>query len=181
MAQKRKGNHTAASHAKKIYKSVSTVPDQSTASAMSSRRASREEGVEDAGEALEPEDSEDKLKHLCEEWTAPVYAFFKPEVKIEYCEGHCTHVFKCANRGCKTSVRRYLDKGDAKSTRNLCKYARKCWGDEALAAVDGMKEAGSAHVAVEKYMRSGSITASFMCKGKGKITFSMWQHTRTET
>jgi len=48
------------------------------------------------------------------------------------------HVFECAAGKCKArngrDVRRFLDKGDAKSTSNMRKHAKGCWGEEAVAA-----------------------------------------------
>jgi len=36
-------------------------------------------------------------------------------------------------------MRRYLDTGDAKSTSNLHKHMKICWGEDTVAAADGTK------------------------------------------
>ena len=77
-------------------------------------------------------------------------------------------------------VRRYLDTGDAKSTGNLCKHARICWGAEAVAAADETRNLGAAFDAL-KNIKDGSITRAFERVGKGKITYSHRQHTTTQT
>ena len=75
---------------------------------------------------------------------------------------------------------RWLDKGDARSTSNLRKHVKRCWGDEVLGASDGLK-AGLAREAVASYVRSGSITAAFKRLNKsGKKTYSARQHTKKE-
>ena len=78
-------------------------------------------------------------------------------------------------------VRRYLDTGDAKSTSNLRKHAKICWGEDAVAAADETSNAQAAREALEK-MRStnSSITDAFERVGKGKVTYSHTQHTTTE-
>ncbi|KAG2039456.1 hypothetical protein BDR03DRAFT_821659, partial [Suillus americanus] len=70
-------------------------------------------------------------------WSSPVYAFFEPVLSIEYTGGRHSHVFKCMAKGHKQHVRRYLDKGDAKSTGNMAKHAKACWGEAAYQAAQG--------------------------------------------
>ena len=111
--------------------------------------------------------------------------FFKPEPAIEYIHGCCAHVFECAAKPCKgrggRHVRRYLDTGDAKSMGNLRKHAKVCWGEDAVAAADGMKDVKAAQEALGLMKNaSGSITAVFNRIGKDKITYSHRQHTKTE-
>lgn len=80
-------------------------------------------------------------------------------------------------------VRRYLDTTDGKSTGNLRRHAKICWGEEAVAAADAAKLHGAAREIVEKSMRmpDGSITAMFeRLKGSGKVTYSHKQHTKAE-
>ncbi|KAL6307201.1 hypothetical protein BKA93DRAFT_712591, partial [Sparassis latifolia] len=116
------------------------------------------------------------------DWTATAYAFCKPEVTIETDKaGVRGHVFCCANHGCKMKVKRWLDKGDQMSTGNMRRHIRKCWGEEALAAADEMNTAADARPSIEKFRRSGDITVAFERKEKGKVTYSVCQHTRTET
>jgi hypothetical protein len=60
---------------------------------------------------------------LSKDWDAPIYAFFKPMPVIEYIDRRKAHVFECAAQNChgrSRFVQRFLDKGDAKSTSNLC-------------------------------------------------------------
>lgn len=119
---------------------------------------------------------------LMKDWNSPVYAFFNPTPQITELDGRRAHNFKCQARNCKTKVRRYLDKGDARSTGNMRKHVRSCWGDEVLKAADEAKDANEVREnIVGSFLRNGSITASFKCKGKGKVTYSHSQHTRAET
>ena len=74
----------------------------------------------------------------------------------------------------------YLNTGDAKSTGNLHKHARLCWGAEAMAAADETRNLGAAFEAL-KNVKDGSITGAFERVGKGKITYSHRQHTTTQT
>jgi hypothetical protein len=116
------------------------------------------------------------------EWTSPVYAFFEPTPKVIDIDGRRAHEFKCCARGCKTTIRRYLDKKDARSTGNMRKHVKSCWGPEVLTAADDAKDANEVRLKiVPSILRDGSITAAFERKGKGKVTYSHRQHTRHET
>ena len=100
-------------------------------------------------------------------------------------EGCRIHIFECAAGKCQgkngRDVRRYLDKGDAKSTSGLCQHAMKCWGAEAVKAVDSTKDLEAAcAVLLKTKLRDGTITAQFECIGRGKVTYSHRQHTATE-
>ena len=77
-------------------------------------------------------------------------------------------------------MRRYLDKKDAKSTSNMRKHAKLCWGEETVKLADEAKNVQEARTTISG-VKDGSITASFERKGKGKVTYSHRQHTRTET
>ncbi|KAG2740566.1 hypothetical protein P692DRAFT_201840419 [Suillus brevipes Sb2] len=114
-------------------------------------------------------------ERFMKDWISPVYTFFEPFPKIVEENGRRAHVFKCQGKGCKATVRRYLDKGDARSTGNMRKHVRSCWGEEAKDANEVRKKI------VGSVLRNGSITASFERKGKGKITYSHRQHTKAET
>ncbi|KAH7903433.1 hypothetical protein BJ138DRAFT_976062, partial [Hygrophoropsis aurantiaca] len=118
---------------------------------------------------------------LQKDWTSPVYAFFHPDPLIEYVDGRRVHVFKCAAKSCKHRVRRYLDTGDATSTGNLRKHVKSCWGEEVLDATKGQTAAAAREGIVKNYLQTGTITAAFERKGKGKVTFSHRQHTKTES
>ena len=79
-------------------------------------------------------------------------------------------------------VRRFLDTKDSTSTSNLRKHVESCWGKDALEAGMATGTAKDARESVVKEIKgSGSITAAFERKGKGKVTFSHRQHTKTET
>jgi hypothetical protein len=79
-------------------------------------------------------------------------------------------------------VNRFLDKGDASSTSNLRKHAKLCWGSDVIAAADSTRDV---ELATEVVAKSGkgneSITAMFERVGKGKVTYSHMQHTKTES
>ena len=124
------------------------------------------------------------LDHLMKNWTAPVYAFFYPIPEVGTHNGRCCHMFKCFGRGCGHIVRRYLDTRDRNSTSNLIHHVRacKCWGNEIWEKAKEAADATDACENITKPIRmSGSITAAFQLKGKGKVTYSHCQHTKTET
>ncbi|KAG1768273.1 hypothetical protein EV702DRAFT_979552, partial [Suillus placidus] len=115
-------------------------------------------------------------------WTSPIYAFFHPEPDIEYVCGRRSHIFKCAAKGCQKRIHRFLDTSDAKSTGNLHKHVKVCWGEHALEAASETKNATEARMTVvQSILETGSIQTSFDRKGKGKVTYSHRQHTKTET
>jgi hypothetical protein len=115
-----------------------------------------------------------------------VYVFFKQTPSIEYIKERRVHVFECAAARCMGKingrmVRRYLDTGDAKSTSNLRKHAKICWGEEAVAAADNTKDVRAAREALKKLKSvDSSITEAFVRIAKGKVTYSHRQHTTTE-
>lgn len=116
------------------------------------------------------------------DWVSPVYAFFNPKPRIVVINERRAHEFKCCAKGCKATTRRFLDKKDARSTGNMRKHVRVCWGEDVLAAADNAKDANEARTKiVGGILRNGSITASFERKGKGKVTYSHRQHTKAET
>ena len=121
---------------------------------------------------------------MSKDWEAPIYAFFGPEPLVEHVEGRRCHAFQCLAKHCKQksrSVRRYLDTSDAKSTGNLRKHAKKCWGTEIVATADKAKTAKEVRdTTVKGYLDPQSITTAFERKGKGKVTYSYRQHTKTE-
>ncbi|KAH0833151.1 hypothetical protein J3R83DRAFT_12169, partial [Lanmaoa asiatica] len=99
--------------------------------------------------------------------TSPIYAFFEPKPVIEEHNERCSHLFKCASRSCKTTIWHYLDTKDARSTGNMCKHARKCWGDEVISAVDDAKDANEARTkVVGGILKNSKSTQSFERKGK---------------
>jgi endonuclease V-like protein UPF0215 family len=115
-------------------------------------------------------------------WTAPIYAFYDPTPEVGYENSRRYHLFRCAGRGCKKAIRRYLDTGDSSSTANLRKHAKACWGVEAVEAAQSVRDIQEARESVVKPLaRNGSIASAFEHQGKGVITYSNRQHTRTET
>ncbi|TFY76906.1 hypothetical protein EWM64_g7107 [Hericium alpestre] len=88
---------------------------------------------DDAAEA-EPEDDEAELKHMSACWTSPMYAFFDRVPTIDYVKDRKCHIFKCSVKGCRQTIRHYLDTGDAQSTGNMHKHVKKCWGEDVLYA-----------------------------------------------
>ena len=116
------------------------------------------------------------------DWTSPVYAFFHPTPIMEEVSNRRSHVFKCCARGCKVTVCRYLNTADARSTGNMRKHAKKCWGAEALKAADSVKNADDVREKiVGSILRTGSIMQAFERKGQGKVTYLHRQHTCAET
>jgi hypothetical protein len=121
-------------------------------------------------------------ERLSKKWQSQIYAFYKPTPEIEYVDGRRCHVFSCVGKSCKYKCRRFLDKGDANSTGNLRKHAKSCWGDEAIKAAESARDVQVARESVVKsLLETGTITASFERKGKGKVTYSNRQHTKAET
>jgi hypothetical protein len=119
------------------------------------------------------------------EWTAPIYAFFWPVPLVENHEGRRCHTFMCAAKEClykSRGVHRFLDKGDAKSTSNMQKHAKKCWGNDIIRSADKANNANEAHrTTIKGALNLQLIMAAFERKGKGKVTYSHCQHTKTES
>ncbi|KIL65171.1 hypothetical protein M378DRAFT_77253 [Amanita muscaria Koide BX008] len=120
------------------------------------------------------------VERLIKEWVSPIYAFFSPTPAIEYTDGRRSHVFKCLARSCSKTIRRYLDKGDAKSTSNMWRHARSCYGEDVVNEISEAKDIKTARKGVKSYLANGTITAAFERKGKGKITYSHRPHTKSE-
>jgi hypothetical protein len=126
------------------------------------------------------------IERLSNDWTSPIYVFFKTTPSIAYINDRHVHVFECAASRCMGKgngrlVRRYLDTGDAKSTSNLRKHAKICWGDEAVASADMTRNIRAAREAIGKMKtKDSSITEAFQRAAKGNVTYSHRQHTTTE-
>ena len=60
-------------------------------------------------------------------------------LSIHEINGRCVHEFACSIHGCKVKVHRYLDTKDARSTGNMRKHVRLCWGTEVLDAANNTK------------------------------------------
>ena len=110
-------------------------------------------------------------ERLQKEWCSPIYAFFQPTPRIIEINGRRAHEFKCSGRGCKSTVRRFLDKKDAYSTGNMRKHVKTCWGADVLAAADSAKDLEEVRTQIVKdVQQNGSITAAF--ERKNINTFS---------
>lgn len=119
---------------------------------------------------------------MSKDWKSPVYAFYEPVPEIEYINQRRCHAFKCMGISYKYTPRRFLDTKDKSSTGNLIKHVKNCWGNEVWAAASECRDASEALESIVKlFARSGSIMATFKRKGKGEVTYSHRQHTRTET
>ena len=123
----------------------------------------------------------DMKERLKKDWNSSVYAFFSPIPDIQYVDSRRSHVFKCLAHGCSKTIRRFLDKGDAKSTSNMWKHARSCYGEDVVNEIAQAKEIKTARKAVKSYIANGTITTAFERKGKGHVGFSLQQHTKSET
>ncbi len=122
------------------------------------------------------------VEHRQENWTSPVYAFFKPEVKIVIeSPTRIGHVFSCAKPGCKHKTTRYLNTQDATSTSNMGTHVKLCWGSEIYQAAMKVGKHKAARPMVEEFGRTGTITNFFKRAGKGKVTYSTRQMTAMET
>jgi hypothetical protein len=118
------------------------------------------------------------LERLQKDWTAPIYAFFKPTPTIECIDGRRVHVFECIAETCKArgkkarQVNRYLDKADARSTSNLRKHAKVCWGTEVVEAGDRTKNIEAARAVVASIVsRKSSLTSALEGAEKGKLSY----------
>ncbi|KAG1733063.1 uncharacterized protein EDB91DRAFT_1238664 [Suillus paluster] len=85
---------------------------------------------------------------------SPIYVLFDPIPVIQEVNKHHAHVFKCSAKGCKVTIRRFLDKKDACST--------------VLQVADDAKSAAE-------------VWTTIVASGKGKVTYSHRQHTCTES
>jgi hypothetical protein len=118
---------------------------------------------------------------MMKRWTSPIYAFYDPVPEIGYAKGRRYHAFQCGGKSCRFVCKRFLDKGDLNSTGNLRRHATKCWGEEALRIAEEAIDIDEARKAMKLLKETGNISIAFERKGKGKITYSTRQHTRTET
>ena len=127
-----------------------------------------------------------KSEQLSKDWNSPIYIFFRPTPLIKYINKHRVHVFKCNAKHCKGKgngrmVRRYLDTSDVKSTSNLRKHAKVCWGEETVTAADQTRDINAACEALKKIKNRSIIEAFERVAKKGKVTYSHRQHTTTES
>jgi hypothetical protein len=123
-----------------------------------------------------------RAARLSKKWKSPIYAFYEPIPEVDHENGRRCHVFKCSSPSCKYKCRQYLDKGDSNSTSNLRKHVKVCWGEDVMKAAEEARDVDVAREQiVGSVIRTGSITMAFKRKGKGKVTYSNRQHTKSET
>ncbi|KAF8264316.1 hypothetical protein EI94DRAFT_1593729, partial [Lactarius quietus] len=124
------------------------------------------------------------IERLSKDWDAPINAFFKPMLIVEYIDQHKAHVFECAAHSChgrSRFVRRYLDTVDAKPTSNSRRHAKLCWGEETVTMADDAHDAKTACEALRHGKKvNGSIMSAFQRVAKGQVTYSHCQHTKLE-
>ena len=120
------------------------------------------------------------VERMLKEWSSPVYTFFKAEVI--YSDGRRAHQFCCRGLRCSVKIRRFLDTKDSKSTSNLRKHVKSCWGEDVMNTADDAKDVNDVRTKiVNRILRNGSIMEAFERKGKGKPTHSTRPHTPAET
>ncbi|KAF9028137.1 hypothetical protein BDZ89DRAFT_902107, partial [Hymenopellis radicata] len=124
-------------------------------------------------------------KHL----RTPIYAFFRPEMAIEYRRNKTSgknqkhHMFTCAARGCKHRVARNLETQDRTSTKNLKDHAIRCWGKDTVTAALEMQNLDKARGLVKKHggKKNGLLTTAFTkLKKAGARIFSHVPLTKPE-
>jgi len=124
------------------------------------------------------------VEQLTKEWTVPVYAFFRPIPTIKYVDGLHSYMFQWAAFECMHKARgvcRFLDKEDEKSTSNMHKHAKKCWGDVVVMSTDSTKNANELWATtVMGTLNPQLIMAAFEWNGKEKVKYLHRQHTKTE-
>ena len=125
--------------------------------------------------------------HLIKDWTLPIYTFFGPIPDItSNAEGHCTHEFCCLAGVCKGKCTNkqivwcYLDTLDQTLSSSLKQHVVLCWGGETVTkALDAKVDIELACKILGGHQDS-SITAAFEHKGKGKVLYSICQHTKAK-
>jgi hypothetical protein len=60
------------------------------------------------------------------------------------------------------------------------KHAKICWGVDTVKAASEAKDVTDAREVLAN-SKDGSIAAAFKVKGKGKVSYSHKQHTKTQT
>ena len=108
--------------------------------------------------------------------------FYEALPDVQYVEGHCAHVFVCAAKSCTYKCCHFLNCPDHSSTGNLIKHVTSCWGKAAYEVAKACQHVNDAHESVVKPLTTtGTITAAFEQKGKGKVSYRHRQHTKKET
>lgn len=119
-------------------------------------------------------------ERMMNSWNTPIYAFYYPIPTINYDNQRRYHEFRCFKTSCNKTIRRFLDTTDSNSTGNMHRHTKKCWGEDILKLAMNTTNADEARERLAK-SKNGSIAEAFKVKGKGKLTYSHRQHTKTET
>lgn len=122
------------------------------------------------------------IAHLQRRWDSPIYAFFEPAYVDHPPPTHrLAHAFRCSARGCKRVIYRFVETLDAKSTSNLSRHAKKCFGEDAVSAAREAQSRDEVRTKiVATFNKNGTITSAFERK-KGGVTYSHRPFTRIET
>ena len=66
-------------------------------------------------------------------------------------------------------VCQFLDKGDTKSTSNMRKHAKRCWGPDIIALADEADDANEVcRTTIKGALNPQLIMAAFVRKGRGR-------------
>ncbi|KAF9513201.1 hypothetical protein BS47DRAFT_1296589 [Hydnum rufescens UP504] len=114
-----------------------------------------------------------------QKWTSPVYSCFG-NVTIKMLEGRKYQFFPCLSTPCtygtQRGVRRYLDTGDAKSTKSLIDHIEKCRPGLLAGIIAGSTEPPN----INTGMKDGTITAAFR-RASAKETYSSRPYSKVES
>lgn len=121
------------------------------------------------------------LERLMKKWTAGVYGLYEvPVVAYPPPTKELAHAFRCAARGCKKVIHRYVGTKDVTSTSNLWRHATSCWGEDAVKAARSACDVEEVRKISASIKRNGSITDAFERK-TDVVTYSHRPFTRIET
>src|SRR6266478_7307544 len=129
------------------------------------KRAVRQNSVSNASRSISASHLH-VIERLSKEWTAPIYAFFHATPIVKCISGCRVHGFQCLAKHCRVKngreVRHYLNTSDRKSTGNLRKHAKLCWGEDEVEAADQTKDVVAARGAINiSKLKDGSLMAAF--------------------
>ncbi|KAJ3963860.1 hypothetical protein EV361DRAFT_982847, partial [Lentinula raphanica] len=90
-----------------------------------------------------------------------VYAFFHTKPDIEFAKDNSAEylVYRCTK--CAEKIRQGMRTGDRGSTGNLREHVKRCWGEEALAAVNNTS-LEKARTAVGEFKKSKQTTLTLV-------------------
>ncbi|TFK79359.1 hypothetical protein K466DRAFT_570280 [Polyporus arcularius HHB13444] len=124
------------------------------------------------------------VRWFCEKklkvWMVPVYTFYKPKIAIVRQGKRVGFQFDYAKPGCKHSCTRWTKTKNKTSMQKLRHHVKSCWGAEILTEAQRLGNLKAAHTGVEAFRHTGTIMNFFDCKAKGKVTYSIRNHTAME-